>query len=215
MNRFLRVFAAILMVGSLAACAVNTDNASDDAIRAVAYSDGGQSRITLYTMVSNDTGSGAHTALLINGSQTVAWDPAGSFRGEGVVARGDVIYGMSPKMVDYYTRYHARETYHIIVQELDVSPEIAEAALRKVMANGAVPQSQCALSTSAILRSLPGFEALPSTYYPNKLSDAFAQYSPIRKELWEYDADDKSTVLREYNAELVAQQRETRKKAGG
>ncbi|SHI95829.1 hypothetical protein SAMN05444000_10446 [Shimia gijangensis] len=213
MTRFLRLCTGLLIAMSLAACAVNKDNASDEEIRAVAYSDGGQPRLTLYTMVSNDTGSGAHTSLLINGSQRVAWDPAGSFRAEGIVARGDVVYGMSPKMVDYYTRYHARETYHVIIQELDVSPEIAEQALRTVASYGAVPQSQCALSTSAIMRSLPGFEALPSTYYPNKLEEAFAQYGPTRKELWEYDADDKSKVLQEYNSELVAQQRAARESA--
>ncbi len=211
MNRFLRIFSAILMMSSLAACAVNKDNASDEEIRSVAYSGGGQPKLTLYTMVSNDTGSGAHTSLLVNGSQTVAWDPAGSFRGNGVVARGDVVYGMSPKMVDYYTRYHARETYHVIIQELNVSPEVAEQALRTVTGYGAVPQSQCALSTSAILRTLPGFEGISSTYYPKKLYEQFAKYNPTRKELWEYDADDKSKVLLEYNAELVEQQRNARK----
>ena len=213
MNIFLRLLAALLMMSALTACAVNKDNASDDEIRSVAYSDGSQPKLTLYTMVSNNTGSGAHTSLLINGSQAVAWDPAGSFRGNGVVARGDVVYGMSPKMVDYYTRYHARETYHVIVQELDVSPEVAEQALRTAVGYGAVPQAQCALSTSAILGSLPGFEGISSTYYPNKLHDQFAKYGPTRKELWEYDADDKSKVLLEYNAELVAQQRSARKTA--
>lgn len=214
MARVFRLCLALLAVVSLAACAVNKDNASDEEIRAVAYSSSEPPSLTLYTMVSNSTGSGAHTSLLINGSQRVVWDPAGSFRAESIVARGDVVYGMTDSMVDYYTRYHARETYHVIIQELQVSPAVAEQALRTVMSHGAVPQSTCAASTSAILRTLPGFEAIPSTYYPNKLEAAFQKYGPTRKELWEYDDDDKSKVLAEYNAELVEAQREARKKAG-
>ncbi len=85
------------MVGLIAACAVNEDSATDEEIRQVAYTHDGPPRLTLYTMVSNDTGAGAHTSLLINGSQRVAWDPAGSFRAESIVTRGDVVYGMTPR----------------------------------------------------------------------------------------------------------------------
>lgn len=211
MGAFLRIAAALVVAFALAGCEVNRETRTPDEIQAAAYVHGGQPSLTLYTMVSNDTGSGAHTALLINGSQRVVWDPAGSFRAESIVASGDVVYGMTPQMVDLYTRFHARETYHVIIQELPVSAEVAEKALRKAMSYGAVPQATCALSTSAILRTLPGFEGIPSTYYPNKLYEAFKQYGPTEQKLFEYDEDDKSKVLAEYNAELVAQQRAARK----
>ena len=109
-------------------------------------------------------------------------------------------------------RYHARETYHVILQELPVSAETAERALRMAVGYGAVPQSYCAQSTSTILQSL-GYDNIPTTFYPNKLRDAFASYGPTTQELFEYDAADKSKVLSTYNSELVAEQRAARKKA--
>ena len=210
MGALFRLTAALLAAVVLAGCAVNKETRTPDEIQAAAYQHGGQPSLTLYTMVSNDTGAGAHSALLINGSQRAVWDPAGSFRGEGIVASGDVVYGMTPQMVDIYTRFHARETFHVVIQELPVSAEVAEGALRTAMSYGAVPQSTCALSTGAILRGLPGFEGIPSTYYPNKLSEAFAQYGPTEQKLFEYDAADKTKVLAEYNAQLVEQQRVAR-----
>ncbi|WP_235871378.1 hypothetical protein [Shimia sediminis] len=210
MGSFFRIAAVLLAAFVLAGCEVSKETRTAEEIQAAAYVHGGQPSLTLYTMVSNDTGAGAHTSLLINASQRVVWDPAGSFRAESIVASGDVVYGMTPQMVDLYTRFHARETYHVIIQELPVSAEIAEMALRKAMSNGAVPQATCALSTSAILRSLPGFEGIPSTYYPNKLYEAFRAYGPTERELFEYDADDKTKVLAEYNEQLVAQQRAAR-----
>ncbi|MBR9842610.1 MAG: hypothetical protein GYB25_05580 [Rhodobacteraceae bacterium] len=209
--RVFRLCLALIMVVSVAACAVNEDSASDEDIRQVVYSHDGPPRLTLYTMVSNDTGAGAHTSLLINGSQRVAWDPAGSFRAESIVARGDVVYGMTPKMVDVYTRFHARETYHVIIQELDVSPEVAEIALRRAQSFGAVAQSQCALSTGKLLKGVPGFEDVPVTYYPNKLMEAFAKKGPRTRELFEYDGDDKTKVLAAFNAERVAETRARRR----
>ncbi len=211
MMRVFRLCMALVTAVLIAGCAVNEDNATDEQIRQVAYSHDGPPRLTLYTMVSNDTGAGAHTSLLINGSQRVVWDPAGSFRAESIVARGDVVYGMTPKMVDVYTRFHARETYHVIIQELDVSPEVAEIALRRAQSYGAVPQSQCALSTGRLLQGVPGFEDMPATYYPIKLMEAFAKKAPRTRALFEYDGDDKSKVLAAFNAERVAETRARRK----
>lgn len=213
MTGILRFFAVILATSLLAGCEVNKETATPEEIQAVAYKDPSPPSLTLYTMVSNDTGKGGHTSLLINASQRVAWDPAGSFRAESIVTSGDVVYGMTPKMVDYYTRFHARETYHIIIQELPVSAEVAEMALQKARGYGAVPQATCALSTSAILQSLPGFESISSTYYPVKLYEDFKRFGPVEKKLFEYDAADKTKVLAQYNAELVAEQRAARKKA--
>lgn len=211
MFRVVRLCVALAAVGYLAACEINEDSGVDLNVADVAYVHDGPKRLTLYTMVSNDTGAGAHTSLLINGSQRVAWDPAGSFRADSIVSRGDVVYGMSPGMVDFYTRFHARETYHVIIQELDVSPEVAEIALRRAQAMGAQPQATCALSTAELLRGVPGFEDMPSSYYPLKLKEAFARKGPVTRELFEYDGDDKSKVLEAYNAERVAETRARRK----
>lgn len=37
-------------------------------------------RISLYTMVNNESGAGAHSALVINASQRVIFDPTGTFK---------------------------------------------------------------------------------------------------------------------------------------
>ncbi len=194
-----RVLALLALVVSVSACSIRnpvSSNSPDAAVEAARYEHDGPKRLTLYTMISNSNGSGAHTSLMINGSQRVAFDPAGSFRKEGaIVAKNDVVYGMTPYMVDQYTRFHARETYHVVVQSLDVSPQVAEMALRKAQTLGPVMEAQCAYSTAIVLRSLPGFEDAPQSYYPRKLMDYFAERGATYDRLYEYDDDDKTKVL--------------------
>ena len=86
----MRVWMALACVGLLAACANDTgiDNTPAE-VAAAAYVAPGPRSITLMTMINNRTGSGGHTALLVNGSQQVIFDPAGSFRDPRVIERGD------------------------------------------------------------------------------------------------------------------------------
>ncbi|MDA5558315.1 hypothetical protein [Shimia sp. MMG029] len=198
MIRTFRLMALALLALSVAACTIRNPvetNAPDRDVAAARYAHSGPKQLTLYTMVSNDNGAGAHSSLLINASERVAFDPAGSFRTEGIIAKNDVVYGMSPYLVDQYTRFHARETFHVVVQSLDVSPEIAELALRKAQSLGPVLESQCALTTSQLLSSLPGFEDAPGTFSPLKLSEYFAAKGASYDRLFEYDDADKSKVL--------------------
>ncbi|WP_247738663.1 hypothetical protein [Shimia sp. R9_2] len=198
MIRTIRMMALALLALSLAACTVRNPvetNAPDQEVAAARYAHSGPKQLTLFTMISNDNGSGAHTSLLINASERVAFDPAGSFRTEGITAKNDVVYGMTPYLVDQYTRFHARETFHVVVQTLDVEPEVAELALRKAQSLGPVLESQCALTTSQVLAGLPGFEDAPRTYSPRKLSEYFAAKGASYDRLFEYDDADKSKVL--------------------
>ena len=120
-----RLFKAVVLLVFpllLSACTVpNQGGATLEEVQRAAYSFDGPPKLTLFTMLSNRSGSGAHTSLLINGSQRVAFDPAGSFRHPQIVSRNDTVYGMTPYLVDQYTRFHARETYHVVIQELVVS----------------------------------------------------------------------------------------------
>jgi hypothetical protein len=204
-----RGLALLALVASLSACSVRnpaSDNSPDVAVQAARYVHDGPKQLTLYTMISNESGSGAHTSLMINGSQRVAFDPAGSFRKDGaIVAKNDVVYGMTPYMVDQYTRFHARETYHVVVQSIDVSPQVAEMALRLAETLGPVTEAQCAKSTSALLKTLPGFEDAPQSYYPRKLMDYFAAKGATYDRLFEYDDDDKSKVLAAFVPEYERQ----------
>ena len=194
----------------LAGCATKQPFADATEIAAVSYRNPGPATLTLYTMVNNRSGSGAHSSLMINASQRVIFDPSGSFLHPAVPERNDVLYGITPGIADIYTRYHARKTWHVIVQELDVSPEVAETALKLAQENGAVPNAYCASATSGILRRLPGLTSIRQGMFPVKLSDQFRKVPGVRESvLHEYDSDDNKRLLEEWNAERFA---ETQKK---
>ena len=197
-----RLFKAVILLVlplMLSACTVpNQGGATLEEVQRAAYTHNGPPKLTLFTMLSNRSGSGAHTSILIHGSQRVAFDPAGSFRHPQIVSRNDTVYGMTPYLVDQYTRFHARETYHVVIQELVVSPEVAEMALQLAVNHPAVQQSYCAKSTSALVGQLPGFEDAPQSFYPRKLMDYFAEKGATFERLYEYDGDDKSKVLAEF-----------------
>jgi hypothetical protein len=172
-----------------------------------AYHHDGPPRLTVYTMINNNTGAGAHTALMINGAQRVIFDPAGSFNtGRHLPERDDVLYGITPQVSDVYTRYHARKTYHVRIQQLDVTPEMAERAIRLVEANGPVPSAQCSLATSRILGDLfPG--QVRTSWFPKRTADHFAKIPGVTEEtLYEYDSDDNSGVLAAWDPERARAQ---------
>ncbi|WP_238368731.1 hypothetical protein [Mesobacterium pallidum] len=199
---------AIALSLTLASCAGEAVWAPDEAVERVRYRDPGPAKLTLFTMINNDTGNGGHSSLMINGSQRVIFDPAGSLSHPEIPERNDVIFGVNPMIEDLYTRYHARETWHVIIQEIEVSPEVAELALRKAMAAGPIAPAYCANSTSSILQDLPGFQSIPVTFSPVKLSQEFRKIAGVSEQvLHEYDSDDKETALRAWNpAEYKASQ---------
>ena len=168
---------AVLVLGmlvALAGCGAQAVWAPEDEVRRWAYVHDAPPSITLLTVISNSTGGGAHAALLINGSQRVLFDPAGTWRHPQLPERDDVHFGIQPRVMPYYIDYHSRITYHLVEQELQVSPELAEAALREVMAYGAVAKAHCTVSVSRVLRNL-GFDVVPQTYFPKQAMEAFAQ----------------------------------------
>ncbi len=179
----------------LAGCAAESVWAPDDAVARAAYRHDGPPRLTVYTMINNNSGGGAHTSLMINGSQRVIFDPAGSFKHDTIPERNDVLFGITPPVEDVYTRYHARKTYHVQIQRLDVSPELAERAIQLVKANGPVPSAQCSLATSRILGELfPG--QIRTSWFPRKTAEDFGKIPGVTEEkLYEYDGDDNSNVL--------------------
>ena len=176
------------MAAFLAACSNDTgiDATPEQVAQAVHRAPGNS--LTLITVVNNRTGGGGHTALMVNGSQQVIFDPAGSFRDERITERQDVLYAMSPRWVRAYKSSHARAAFHVVTQEVTVTPEQAERALQMVRANGSVPGAFCANATSGILAQINGFESIQRTFYPVKLSEQFAQLPGVRTErLYEDD----------------------------
>lgn len=205
------ILLAFISAVALAGCAVKPEVArSDDVVAQAAYRHDGQPEIKLFTMKSNSTGSGAHSALMVNGSQRVIFDPAGSFRNEAIIRRGDVIYGVTPVMLDTYTRFHARETFHVQVQTLPVSSDLAEAILRAAMSKGQQADARCAASISEILGQFPQL-GISQTWFPNKLADQFGQLAGVTSQkLHEYDSDDNRAVLATFDPARAAAQRAER-----
>ncbi|MHA6346556.1 hypothetical protein [Roseivivax sp. CAU 1761] len=195
-----RAALALLFGGAaaLAGCAppnAGPDSSPEEVARA-AYRHDGPPALTLFTMVSNRTGGGAHSSIMINGSQRVIFDPAGSVSHARLVERGDVLYGITPEFEDFYERAHARETYHVRIQRVEVPAAVAEQALRLARANGTVGQAFCAQATSGLLRRLPGFESIRPTFFPMALADQLAGFPGVaERRVYDNDGDDKRTAI--------------------
>ena len=199
------MFAALL---ALAGCADDrTRFDPPEVVSQAVYRHDGPPALTLYTMVSNSTGQGAHSSIMINGSQRVIFDPAGSVSHPSIAENADVLYGITPRIADFYARAHARETYHVVIQRVEVPAETAELALQLAISNGAVAQAFCANATSNLLRKLPGFGSIKPTFFPLKLSAQFGALPGVTtRVLRENDADDKSVAIAEFDAEQRATQ---------
>ena len=186
----LRLIFCVIALGSLAACGAEPKWAPQEQVDAVRFVEAGPTYITLYTVVNKSTGSGAHSAILVSGSERVIFDPAGTWYHPKLPERNDVHFGMNDKALAFYIDYHTRKTYDTIEQKIYVSPEVAELVLAKVKANGAVAKAMCTNATSSILRSVPGFESLPQTFYPKKLSKAFGELPGVTTRIITDDDDD-------------------------
>lgn len=198
-----RTFLAGLPLVSLAACSAEPIWAPDDFVARSFVPQVGPASLTLYTMRNEGSGSGAHSCLMVNASQRVLWDPAGTFKADSLPERNDVIYGVTPYVEELYASFHARTTYYVVGQKKLVPQSTAEQALQAVQAYGAVPKANCTRATSAILQKLPGFESIGRTFFPNNLFDDFAELPGVETfELRENDADDKTSAGEQINALL-------------
>ncbi len=174
----------------LAGCAApQQPNADLATLQRVAYSDPDGPALTLITVINNRSGQGGHTALMVSGSERVIFDPAGSFHADIVPEFNDVLYGIRPAVFQAYRSAHARTSFHVKTQRLNVTAEQAEVALQLVKNNGRVPGVYCANATSNILQDIPGFESINVTFYPVKLSEQFEMLGDVKSELY-YEGDD-------------------------
>lgn len=192
---------------ALSACTAQEVWAPQDVVARAIHRKPGRKYITLYTMKNVDSDNGAHSSLLINASQRVLFDPAGSFEQEVMPERNDVLFGATPRLENFYVSFHARSTYYVVGQSVDVSPEVAEQALNLALVSGPVAQANCARVTSRILRQLPGFEDIRQTWGPNRIQEDFAKLPGVTTlEYREDDADDKTLALAEISAILRGEQ---------
>ena len=64
----------------ISGCAVDWVNSPSSLVKKVRYHHHGPPAITLFKMINNKTDAGAHRRLLINASQQVIFDPAGTLK---------------------------------------------------------------------------------------------------------------------------------------
>ncbi len=158
-------------------------------MRALHYVEG-PSKLTLFTVQATRNGNGAHTGLMVSDTHRALFDPAGTFYFPGAPERNDVHFGMTD----------------VVIQEVEVSPEVARQAMQLIQSYGAVPKAQCGLSTSRILSQLPGFESIPVTWSPNRISQAFGELpGATYRRVTDSDADTNHGVLFEASKEFKGQ----------
>lgn len=195
MFRYLFCLCALLFLANCAGTA-EPKWASDAEVAAARFVEDGPKTVTLYTVVNNRSQAGAHSGLLIKGSETILFDPAGTWKHPRIPERNDVHFGITPKMRDFYIDYHARETFRVVEQTVPVSPEVAELIAARAKAYGAVPKAQCANSITSILSEVPGFEGIRRTWFPNKLAEEFAALPGMTERvILDEDADQNHGVL--------------------
>ncbi len=203
-----RAFIAIAALLIISACTGPAEPkwASDADVARARYVHDGPPMLTLYTVIGNGTGFGAHASLMINADKRLIFDPAGTWHHPQLPERNDVHFGMSDPVVDFYVDYHTRVTFHTVIQTLEVTPEVAAAAKAQALAHGAVPKAQCAISIGNILRNVPGFEDAPSQYFPKRLMAYFGAKPRVETRIFrDFDSDDNSGVIQAPPAIHLAQ----------
>ncbi|TVP98237.1 MAG: hypothetical protein EA338_08470 [Roseinatronobacter sp.] len=170
--------------------------ASDAEVQAARHHHGGAPELTLVTIMNYASKRGDHTALFINGSERVIFDPAGSWTLATIPERNDVHFGMTYAAGASFYASHVRPSHYAVVQRLVISPEVAEQAMALALQAGPVPPARCASATSALLRKLPGFDGIRSTIFPQALMSSFAQLPGVQTYELHHDAP-------EYQADLL------------
>ncbi|MCF6272001.1 MAG: hypothetical protein L3J37_02250 [Rhodobacteraceae bacterium] len=159
----------------LAGCAnPNAGTAPAEQIAASRYANSEPAYISLITTTNSRSDFGEHSALLINGSQQIIYDPAGSFRHSQLPRRDDVVYGITPRYADYYNSYHARFGYYVTVQKLEISREQADAMIAASIERGSVPKLWCATAIADVLNDFPQFAKIRPTFFPGAIMKRFA-----------------------------------------
>ena len=183
----------------LAACSTKPVVFDDEAtVRAVAYTHPGPKYLAVMTSYNVGTDNGAHTALIINASQRVIFDPAGDFKHSRIPEQHDVLYGGTPAMVRGFVDCHTRQTFWTSVHTKTVSAQSAERAFAMARSMGPQPDGACTTSTSSILEKLPEFQGyVKRVFFPNKLADLLDNVPGIERENFYQDDDpDKDTCAR-------------------
>jgi len=170
-------FSVCLALVFLTGCGAERQADSQAPLAYTPYVAEGPATITLVTSINGRSGEGAHSALLINGSERVLYDPAGSWELQDGVApeRDDMHYGMFPAALENYIAFQSNGVFYATEQTIVVSLAIADQAIAEAKAQGSTPKALCGHSVSSVLAKLPGFEGFAVAYFPKAISRDFAK----------------------------------------
>ena len=184
----LRLGVALLGLVFLSACVAQLPWAPDEKVARAFYQSSETASVTLMTVVANGSKSAGHSSLLINGTQRVIYDPAGTWFNRNVPERADMLYGITPTMLQYYIDYHARDRFHVVMQTKTVSRQTADHLIQLAIAKGASVNGMCAQNTSDLLSQTPGFEGFPVGIWPRNAVAAMAQVQGVTvKKIYQTD----------------------------
>jgi hypothetical protein len=175
----LRTLLALAATLAVSGCEVYQSAPPEEIARARYVSDEPPS-VTLISMVSNRTGKAAHSALLINGSEQVLYDPAGTFAHPDLPRRNDIHYGITPRFLDYYERYHARFDYYVHAQKVEVSRATADQVFANAQAQGRTLKMLCAGSVTGSIRTVPPFTEVGTSLFPDQVRQDFARIPGVQ-----------------------------------
>lgn len=184
----LRFVCVLAMLVVLSACGTKPVYDSPEEVQRRAYVHDGPPALTLITMVSNSTGSGGHSSLMINASQRTMYDPAGRYYNSTVAEQNDLLYGITPEILKRYVSFHARDTHHVVLQTVEVSPAVAEQAYALARQRGTSWDAMCSTNVTRILSNTQGFEDLSGSIFPARLMKNFGELPGVKTEkVYEYD----------------------------
>lgn len=182
-----RALVALLAMAALSGCEVYTP-ASPEAIARARYESPEPPSVTLFSMVNTASGRSEHSGLLINGSQQVLYDPAGTFTHPDLPRAGDIHYGMTPRFVDYYERYHARFDYFVEAQKVPLSRAQADQIIANAQAEGQRMKMTCSLAVADVLRPVPPFESVRKSIFPEGIREDFDRVAGVEDSyVYEHD----------------------------
>lgn len=183
----MRLFPVLAVVWLITGCEFYRAASPGD-ISQAAFSSTEPASITLISMVKTRDDRSAHSALLINGSQQVLYDPAGTFQHPDLPRSGDIHYGVTPRFLDYYERYHARFSHYVQSQRVEVDRDTANRILANAQAKGKSPKMLCAVAVADVVNSEDPFRSVNVTMFPEGLRRDFAEIPGVRDSfIYEYD----------------------------
>ena len=174
-----RALAGLFVALALSGCEIYREAEIEEVAQA-RYVSNTPPSITLLSMVNAQNGRSAHAALLINGSEQVLYDPAGTFQHPDLPRRGDIHYGVTPRYLDYYERYHARFSHYVHAQEVQVSMSTANQVLANAEALGRTPKMLCAGSVTGAVRPVAPFTEVRGSLFPERVRRDFAAIPGVR-----------------------------------